>query len=398
MASPGSVLFLVENLPLPFDRRVWLEMNALRDVGFEVAGISPAGRGYLPGRHIVDGIRLYRYVLPPTGGGFWPHVREYAVALAATLRWAWTAWHERRFQFIHACNPPDLFFLVGWLFRPFGVRFVFDQHDLVPEIFRVQYGESRRLGYRIMRALEWLTLRSATHVIATNETLRDVAIARGRLDPVTVTVVRTGPDAARLHPVDPDPALRGGHRYLVCYVGVMGIQDGVELALKAARHVLADEGEPDTLFAFVGDGDDAPRLRRLAAEYGIADRVLFTGRVPDEDLRRWLSSADVCLSPDPANGFNEMHTMNKTMEYMAMGRPVVAFDLQETRVSGGDAALYAPSNDVRAFANSIVRLLRDPDLRQRLGEAGLRRIEEELSWEHSHVPLVDAYARLVAPR
>jgi glycosyltransferase involved in cell wall biosynthesis len=393
---PGSVLFLVENLPLPFDRRVWLEATTLRDEGFTVTGVSPAGRGFPPGYELRDGIHLYRYRLPPTGTGFWHYVREYLVALTASASLAWRAYRRHRFQVIHGCNPPDLFFLIAWLFRPVGVRYVFDQHDLSPETFRVQFGERRRFIYRVLRLLEYLTYVSADLVVATNESIRRIAIQRAGLPSERVVVVRTGPDFERLHEVPPEPALKRGRRHLVCYLGVMGKQDGVDYALRAAQLVLAADHEPDTHFAFIGDGDHAPQLKLLAKSLGIEDRVEFTGRISDAELREYLSTADVCLSPDPANGLNEYHTMNKTLEYMAMGRPVVAFDIMETRASAAGAALYAPPNDEGAFAWETVRLLRDPGLRERLGSEGKMRIREALSWEHTRQPLIQAYAKLLA--
>jgi glycosyltransferase involved in cell wall biosynthesis len=390
----GSVLFLVENLPLPFDRRVWLEATTLRDQGFTVAGISPAGKGYPPGYECHEGVHLYRYRLPATSHRFWSYVREYAVAMLASTWFAWRAFRRHRFRVIHGCNPPDLFFLIAWQFRLFGVRYVFDQHDLAPETYRVQFGRRRRVVYAVLRVLEWVTYRSSALVIATNESVRRIALERGGLDPGRVVVVRTGPDMARLHRVEPRPELRRGRRYLVCYLGVMGKQDGVDYALRAARLVLDPSAAPDTHFAFLGDGDHAGALKALTRELGIGDHVEFTGRIPDPDMRAYLSTADVCVSPDPANGLNEFHTMNKTLEYMAMGCAQVAFDLKETRTSAGEAALYAPANDEAAFARLIVQLLLSGELRAQLGAAGIRRIRFSLSWDHTRQALIQAYRDL----
>lgn len=394
----GSVLFLVENLPLPFDRRVWLEATTLRDQGFTVSAVSPAGKGYPAGYELRDGIHLYRYRLPTTGQGFWHYLREYTVAIVSSARLAGRAFRRHRFDVIHGCNPPDLFFLIAWLFRPIGVRYVFDQHDLSPETFRAQFGDRRRAVYAVLRWLEWLTYRSAHLVIATNESVRRIAIERGGVPPDRVLVVRTGPDVERLHLVPPCPELKRGRRFLVCYLGVMGKQDGVDCALRAARRVLEPGAELDTHFAFVGDGDHAPVLRELAQQLGLESHVEFPGRISDAELRRYLSTADVCISPDPANGLNEFHTMNKTLEYMAMGRAQVAFDLAETRASAGAAALYAPANDEAAFAEHIVRLLRDGELRRQLGAEGERRVRTELSWDHTGRALVTAYRTLLGDR
>jgi glycosyltransferase involved in cell wall biosynthesis len=394
MESAGRVLILVENLSVPFDRRVWLEATTLRRSGYQVSVICPRGRkcDTAPFEEI-EGVQIHRYALPPCHVPFLSHVVEYAVAMTHTAILTARVFRGAGFDVIHACNPPDLFCLIAAPYRLLGRRFVFDQHDLCPEIFKVQFDGRMKPVYWLLRLLEKATYRLSDAVIATNESMRAMARERGPVANERIFTVRTGPDFDRLRLVEPDETLRGGRPHLVCYLGVMGKQDGVDYALRAAQRVLA-RSPGCARFAFIGDGDHVPALRALARELGIEQDVEFTGRVSDAELVRYLSTADVCLSPDPANGFNEFHTMNKTMEYMAMGKPVVAFDLAETRTSAGDAALYAAPNDVEEYASHVLRLLDDPVLRERLGQEGRRRVVETLSWEHSAPHLLATYRSL----
>jgi glycosyltransferase involved in cell wall biosynthesis len=386
---------LVENLPLPFDRRVWLEAICLREQGYTVSIICPKGeKSYREDHVVLKGINIYRYALPPTSTGFVSYFREYSVALWMTLRLSIRVLYREGFDVIHACNPPDLFFLVAWLYRLLGKRFVFDQHDLSPETFRVQFQGKFESVYRLLRFLEWLTYKSADVTIATNESVKQIARTRGGVPPERIFVVRTGPDFERLQIVPSEDGLKRGKRFLVAYLGVMGPQDGVDLALRAAHEVIHSLGRTDVHFTFLGKGDHTPTLQKLATSLGIDPWVEFTGRVTDTDLVRFLSTADVCISPDPSNGLNEFHTMNKTMEYMAMGKPVVAFDIRETRFSAAGAALYAEPNDVYQFASRIVELLDDPEARERLGRIGRERVEQYLSWDRTKPNLLDAYAHL----
>lgn len=389
---PGRrALILVEDLPVPFDRRVWSEARTLRDQGWRVTVVSPRGEGARRWHERIDGIRVFRYPLPTTAAGLLNHAVEYAVAIPATLVLALLAWRGRRFDVVHACNPPDFLFPIGWLFRRMGSAFVYDQHDLAPEVYLAQGGRS---GGRVHRFLLWCerqTYRAADAVIATNETYRRFAIERGRVDLERVFVVRSSPDPARIHRVDPDPSLRGGRPFLVAYLGTMGPQDGVDLFVRTARAVL-DRRPGDVRFVAMGGGNQLDALRRLAGDLGLTeDDMSFTGRVPDEVVRRTLSTADAAVSPDPANGFNEYCTMNKTLEYMAAGAPVVAFDLEETRVSAGDAAVYAAPNDPGELARLVLELLDDPARREEMRRAGLERMAGPLSWSTSAARLVRAY-------
>ncbi|MFD6366209.1 glycosyltransferase family 4 protein [Streptomyces roseolus] len=383
-------LILVENLSVPFDRRVWQECQTLRDAGWEVHVICPAGGKRDTEREaVIDGVRIHRYPLRAATGGPAGYLREYGSALWHTVR---LARKVGPVDVVHACNPPDLLFLPArWLKRR-GARFVFDQHDLVPELYLSRFDRGKDLLYRAVCGLERMTYRAADVVLATNESYRDVAVRRGGRRAEDVFVVRSAPDTERFRPVPPEPELKRGKPHLLCYLGVMGPQDGVDYALRALARLRDELGRTDWHAVFVGGGDTFDAMVELSRRLGLADRVEFTGRVPDEDLVRYLSTADVCLSPDPRNPLNDVSTMNKVLEYMVMGRPIVSFDLREARVSAGDAALYAPANDESEFARLVALLLDDPEKRALMGKAGQERIGGPLAWRNSQRALLDAYA------
>ncbi|MEU8591722.1 glycosyltransferase family 4 protein [Streptomyces sp. NPDC048664] len=383
-------LILVENLSVPFDRRVWQECTTLRDAGWEVHVICPqGGKRDTEAEAEIDGVRIHRYPLRAATGGPAGYLKEYGSALWHTFR---LARKVGPVDVVHACNPPDLLFLPALWSKRRGARFVFDQHDLVPELYLSRFGRGEDLLYHAVCALERLTYRAADVVLATNESYRDVAVRRGGRRPSDVFVVRSAPDTTRFHPVAPEPELRRGKPHLLCYLGVMGPQDGVDYALRALAKLRDEFGRTDWHAVFVGAGDTFDAMVELARRLGLADQVQFTGRVPDADLVRYLSTADVCLSPDPRNPLNDVSTMNKVLEYMVMGRPVVSFDLKEARVSAGDAAVYAPGNDEAAFAGLIAQLLDDPEKRARMGRIGQERIGGPLAWRNSQASLLAAYA------
>ena len=390
MTRRRRCLILVEDLPVPFDRRVWTEAKTLRDADWRVTVISPKGEGATRWHERLERIEVFRYPLPTTAAGLVNHLAEYAVAIPASLILALLAWHGRRFDVVHACNPPDFFFPIGWLFQRLGSAFVFDQHDLSPEVYVAQGGRRGGLVHRVLLWCERRTYRTADVVIATNETYRRFALERGGVDSNRVFVVRSSPDPARIHRVDADPALRDGRRHLVAYLGTMGQQDGVNLFVEAARHVGA--ARPGQVrFVAMGGGPMLEELRAQVRREGLDCDLTFTGRVPDELVRRVLSTADVAISPDPANDFNEYCTMNKTLEYMAVGVPVVAFDLEETRVSAGDGAVYAEPNDPAELAGLVMQLLDDPERRSKMGGIGRERVAGDLSWANSARNLLAAY-------
>lgn len=390
------ILILVENLSVPFDRRVWQESQALTGAGFTVTVICPTGsnRDHLP-EEVIDGVRILRYPLRPAAGGPAGYLREYVLALWHTLRLAVKVRREGRVDAVHACNPPDLLFFVALALRPWGARFVFDHHDLVPELFQSRFARSSELLYRATRFVERLTFAAAYAVISTNQSYRRVAIERGKMRPDRVTVVRSAPDLSRFVQLPPDDGLHRGKRYLLAYLGVMGPQDGVDYALRALK-LLRDKLRRDDFHCiFMGAGDSYDDMVALSTQLGLEDVAEFPGRVPDEYVQRCLSTADVCLSPDPLNPLNDVSTMNKVLEYMAMARPIVSFELIEARYSAGAAATYVPANDELAFAQAISDLLDDPERRAEMGQVGRKRLEEELSWEFSRQELIRFYERLI---
>ena len=387
------VLILVENLPSPFDRRVWQEATALRDAGYVVSIICPTGKGYEKRYEEIDGIAIHRYRLPVEASGAIGYALEYGIALFWTFVLAWKVFFTRGFDAIHACNPPDLFFLIGVFFKLFGKKFVFDHHDINPELYEAKFGR-RDFFWKLMVALERLTFRAADVSLATNESYRKIAIERGGMDPAKVFVVRSGPSLERLKIVPPQPHLRFGRRHLVGYVGVMGRQEGIDLLLEAVRWIVHVHGRDDIHFGLVGGGTSLEDMKALAAELDVADFVTFTGRVPDAHLLAVLNTADVCVNPDVANEMNDKSTMNKIMEYMALGKPIVQFDLTEGRFSARDASLYAKRNDPADLAAKIIELVDDPERRAAMGAFGRARVENELEWRYEVPKLLRAYETL----
>ncbi|MGH8823054.1 MAG: glycosyltransferase family 4 protein [Jiangellaceae bacterium] len=395
MGARPRTLIIVQNLPVPFDRRVWLECQALTAAGYDVTVVCPKGKGD-PAHEVLEGVTLLKYGPYAPGGSALGFVLEYAYSFLATARLVLRARRQGRFDVLQACNPPDIFWPIArWLRRRDGSRFVFDHHDLCPELYDSRFPQGGRLPRRGLLALEKATFRTADHVVATNASYAEIAVRRGGKSPVDVTVVRTGPDPERLRRKAAVPELRRGRRHLVAYIGVMGPQDGVDLAVRAAAHVVHDLGREDVAFTFMGAGDCYDEIVALRAELGLQEYVELPGRVPDDTVLDVLSTADVGLSPDPDNPLNDVSTMNKTMEYMAFELPVVAFDLKETRVSAGGAASYVSSGAVADYAQAIVKLLDDDDQRKVMGRVGRVRIEEELGWPHQRDAYVDVYDMLV---
>ena len=396
-SGPGRILIIVQNLPVPFDRRVWLECPSLTAAGYQVAVVCPKGPGD-PGFSVIDGVEIYKYRPFSPAGGAVSYAAEYAYSFAATLHLAIKAARRGRIDAVQTCNPPDIFWPIGRLFRLiWGSRFVFDHHDLCPEVYESRFTHGSKLLYQSLRLLERATVRSADHVISTNESYRSTVIERDGAHPECVTVVRTGPDPSRLNRVEVDTSLRRGRKHLVAYIGVMGPQDGVDNVLRAADIVVNQMDRDDIAFTLIGSGDCFDELIALRSELGLDDVVHFTGRVPDETVAAILSAAEVGISPDPKNSLNDVSTMNKTMEYMAFGVPVVAFDLRETRVSAGDAAVYARPNEVEELARLVVELVDDEVKRVAMGAAGRARIEDELAWTHQAPRYVNVYDQLLNP-
>jgi glycosyltransferase involved in cell wall biosynthesis len=396
MPKANKVLMIIENEPVPPDGRVWSEAIALRDNGYQVCIISPKGTtGFRESYICIEGIHIYRYSIPTIGSKYVAFIVEYGIALFMTFLLSIKVLFRHGFDVIHAANPPDLFFMIGLFYRPLGKKFIFDQHDLAPEMFQVKFKDRMRVFHKLLNLFALWSYRTATLIITTNVSQKQVAMKLGHCAPNKVFVVRNGPDAKRLKPVTPEPELKRGRRFLLAYEGVMAIQDGVEYTLYALYELVYKRGRQDVSMVLMGDGDHGSILRALSHKLELDEYVNFTGWIDKEEILRYLTVADVGLSPDPQNGLNEYSTMIKTMEYMAMGKPIVAFDLLETRISAQEAALYAVPNSVEDFADQIENLLNDKELRCKMGTLGQRRIEEELSWEeHSKKNLLQAYETL----
>jgi glycosyltransferase involved in cell wall biosynthesis len=393
----GRVLIIVENLPCPFDRRVWQEARTLAAAGYVVSIICPKAPGFEKSFERIDGIDIHRHRLPTEADGVLGYALEYSVALAMEFWLSLKILFGRGFDVIHACNPPDTIFLIGAFYKLFGKKYVFDHHDINPELYEAKFGK-RGFGRSLLVALERMSFSTADMVISTNESYRSIAVGRGGKDPRDVFVVRSGPDLSRIRQVPPNPALKQGRKYLVGYVGVMGKQEGIDLLLQAVQLIVKHLKRTDIHFGLVGGGTELPAMRELAKQLGIADYVTFTGRAPDAELLEMLNTADICVNPDRANEMNDRSTMNKVMEYMALGKPVVQFDLTEGRVSAGDASWYARPNDVADLAQKMVSLLGDENQRVHMGVIGRERVERVLSWQHEAPRLLAAYEHLTGDR
>lgn len=401
MAKARSVLMLVENQVVPVDPRVWLEARALRDAGFRVSVISPKGTAaYRAPYECIEGIHIYRYRLP-AGRTAVAYLAEFAVALAMTFWLSAKVWRRHGVDVIHAGNPPDIFFPIAYVYRLCGAKFVFDQHDLAPELFQVLFARRLPSGvaallHRLLVFFERCSYRAADLVIVTNDSFRQIAMDRGGCVARKVVVVRNGPDLTRFRPVPPDPALKQGRPYLLAYVGIMGVQDGIEYALRALDVLVHRRGRRDIALVLVGDGAHAPALRTLAHALRLDEYVTFTGWVSPAEVARYLSPADVGLAPEPYNALNNASTMIKTMEYMALGIPVVAFDLKETHYSARGAGRYATPNSIEDLATKVEDVLADDGLRRGMGAEGRKRVEDVLSWKYSAERLLRAYDELCA--
>jgi len=384
-----AILIIVENLPVPLDRRVWQESCALRDAGYEVVVICPKMRGFTVPEEKLEGIQIYRHWISEEAGGFVGFFREYASALWGEAHLAWKAWWRHRFRIIHLCNPPDLLFLVAGPFKLFGVRVIYDVHDAWPEMFEAKFGR-RGLFYWFVRCAERLTYACADVVLATNDSVRRIAITRGKKAPEKVFVVRTAPKIAT-DKAAPNPGLRKGRKYLVGYVGVMGDADGVHYLIDAAAHLVHQRRRNDVQFLLMGTGPEHANLVIQRDRLGLGEFVDLPGRVSNEFLFSALQTLDLGVACDPINSYNDHCTMNKVLEYMAFGKPQVMFDLKEGRASAGAAAEYVGENSAVKLAEAIERLLGDRAACAEMGRVGARRIKTQLNWERSVEQLLSAY-------
>ena len=387
----GKVLIIVQNLPLPFDRRVWLESQTLRDNGYKVTAICPKSEEFSKSYEKIDGISIYRYKMPVEAHGVLSYFFEFAYAWLITALLSIKVLFKEGFDVIHACNPPETFWVLGAFYKLFGKAFVFDHHDLSPEMFLAKYDKRGGFLHRILLALEKKSVKTADVVISTNESYKQVAVNRCGKAAKDVYVVRSGPELSRLKMVPPEPALKEGKKYMISYLGEMCPQDRVDYLVRIADYTVNKLGRKDVLFVLMGGGPAMPMVKQLSEDLGLQEYVRFTGRVFDADISRYLSTTDICTGPDPWTEYSDQSTMNKILEYMAFGKPIVSFDLREARFSAQKAAQYVAPNDIVAFAKEINYLLNDPLKREKMGAYGRKRLVEKLSWHQTHKNLVAAY-------
>lgn len=382
------VLIIVENLPVPFDRRVWQEANTLKENGVLVSVICPKMKGYEKPYEVINGIEIYRHPHPFEAHNSFGYVFEYTFALFWEFILGWKVFIKKRFQVIHGCNPPDLIFLISLCFRIFGVKYVFDHHDINPELYVAKYNR-KGFFYKLTLIFERLTFVSADYCIATNQSYKEIAIKRGKVKEDRIVVVRSGPNLDRLKLLPPDRKYFKGRKYLIGYVGVIGDQESLDLLLESVKYIVSLR--QDIQFAIIGDGTSLNKIKCISMQMGLAEYVDFYGRVSDMLLISILNSADICVNPDKATEMNNLSTMNKIMEYMALKKPIVQYDLKEGRFTAQEASLYAKCDDPIDFAEKIIRLVDNSELRKKMGEFAYERVINELSWHHESVKLIKLY-------
>ncbi len=394
MDYAGKILIIVENLPVPFDTRVWQEANALTEAGYKVSIICPKGKGYNKSFERINNISVYRHPMPNEGSGVVSYVIEYSCALFWELVLSTKILFKEGFDVIHACNPPDNIFLIGFLFKLLGKKFVFDHHDINPELYEAKFNK-RGFLYDVLVLLEKLTYKSCDISIATNESYREIAIKRCGMNPEKVFIVRSGPDLKRIKIQPSINALKQGKKYMVGYLGVIGKQEGLDYLINAANYILKEKNRDDILYCIIGSGPYLNELKAHCTKLGLDDHIIFTGRIPDKEMLEYLNTADVCVNPDEYNEMNDKSTMNKVLEYMALGKPIVQFDLKEGRYSAQDASLYAKNNDHKDLAEKIICLLDNSELRSAMKQSGLERINSYLQWTKQKTYLIQAYEMLL---
>lgn len=395
--NPDHVLIIVQNLPVPLDRRVWLECQALKSTGYDVSVICPKGPGD-PDYQELDGVHIYKYKPAPEAKGLAGFVVEFVYSWFRTAALSLKVWRRQPFTIMQACNPPDTYWALGLLWKLRGVVFVFDHHDLNPELFISRFGEPttalKKIEYAGLRWLERMTFKTAKRIISTNESYKAVAVRRGGRKPNEVTVVRSGPDTRQMRPVYPTSSATGARKFNLAYLGIMGPQDGVDVVLEVMDELVHRRGRDDVEATLLGFGDCYEDLRAQCTRLGLDDYVTFTGRADKAMIADHLSVADIGLCPDLKTPLNDVSTMNKTMEYMSYALPSVSFDLIETQVSGGDSVLYVPSGDVPAFADAVEKLLDDPELRISMAKRARDRVSTELDWRPQAAAYLGVYAEL----
>lgn len=392
MSNQRKVLIIVENLPVPFDTRVWQEATTLASNRYTVSVICPKGKGYTKEEEYLQGVHIFRHNLPEEGNGVIGYLKEYLSALHEETRLAKKIYKEIGFDVIHGCNPPDDIYMVAKKFKKYGVKYIFDHHDICPELYEAKFGSTKGLLYKSQLWLEKQTYKCCSFAFVTNESYKKIAIERGGMDSNKVVVLRSGPKLERMRIMEPVESIKRGYRYMVGYLGVIGQQEGVEYLLEAAKYI--KERDNNVFWGIVGGGPHLKTLKMQAHDMGLDECVEFTGRATDQQMLEYLNTADVCVNSDKYNAMNDKSTMNKILEYMALAKPIVQFDLTEGRYSAQEASLYAKNNDAVDMAEKIIELLNDPEKRKRMGAYGRNRVINELSWEHTSKALLEGYDRL----
>ncbi len=385
------ILFIVENLPVPFDRRVWQEATTLKENGMEVSIICPQMKGYTKPYEVLEEIEIYRHPLPVEARGALGYLFEYGAAIYWEMKLAKKIYRKKPFHVIHGCNPPDLIYLTAKRYKKKGVKYVFDHHDINPELYIAKYGK-KDFFYKLMLYFEKQTFKYADASIATNESYKKIAIDRGGMNFNDVTIVRSGPKLNRLKLQKPIDKFKKGRKYLLGYLGVIGEQEGIDLLLESMKSIISNRD--DVQLAIVGGGSDLELLKKLSKQMGLSDYVDFYGRVSDQELLDVLNTSDVCVNPDKPTEMNNLSTMNKIMEYMALKKPIVQYNLKEGRFSAQKASLYAKNTSTKDFAGKIIELLDNEDLRDEMGEFGYNRVLNELSWKYESKKLLSCYNKL----
>lgn len=394
MLKPKRILMLLENESVPDDNRVLLEAESLVNAGYSVTVICPTGESRKWSEKI-GGFHAYRYPKPFELDGILGFAIEYGYSLIMMFVYSWYVLLRRGFDVIHVHTPPDLTAVIAIFYQFFGKKFVFDLHDLSPELYLARSArENPNLVYRMLRYFERLACSKADRLIATNETQRSVQIDRCGANPAHCYVVRNGPNEFFLQSVTPVSELRTDGKLVLGYVGVIGIQDGVDYFIRTLCELKNTHGRKDFRAVIVGNGPAMTELKRLAKELGVFDLVHFTGMIPFPSVPAYIASFDICFTPDPSNPYNDSCTTIKTMEYMALRKPTVCFRTRENELTAGESAVYADNNDIADYARATVKLMDDPELRQRLGQIGRDRVDDGLTWEHQSVQLLKLYSDL----
>jgi glycosyltransferase involved in cell wall biosynthesis len=392
MVKGKHILIIVENLSVPFDRRVWQEANSLKENGANVSIICPKMQGYFKSFEQLNGINIYRHPLKE-GKGVFGYLREYSTALFWEFILSFKIYFKKRFHVIHGCNPPDLIFIVAIFFKILGVKYVFDHHDINPELYLAKFNK-RGFFYKFLLLAERLTFATANYSIATNESYKEIAIRRGKMLENRVQVVRSGPNLARLIINEGDIKYKNGRDFLIGYVGVIGEQEGLDLLLTSAKEIISKRN--DVQFAIIGGGTRLEAIKEMTQNMNLCNYINYYGRVDDKTMINILNTADICVNPDKPTEMNNLSTMNKIMEYMALKKPIVQYDLKEGRVSAQNASLYAKNTSPKDFADKMIWLLDNPEARNQMGEFGYKRVINHLSWEFESKKLIGFYNKILS--